>query len=136
MPSATVHSVGSILSTRLVDQQGPMHVSFLHVGQGEWPGLEGCDQHLHAQRFDLILVLSQLRQMLPARQSAEVPVKYQEQPVSCIILKPMHQAIGICQLKVNRLLADLAAHPSRSHIFTHPSSNPGGSQYFGTMRRL
>ncbi len=84
-----MHSVGSILSTRLVDQQGPMHVSFLHVGQGEWPGLEGYDQDFNAQRFDLILVLSQLRQMIAAWQSPEVTVKHQEQPVPSIILKPM-----------------------------------------------
>ena len=113
-----MHSVGSVQSTRLVDQEQPTHVGFLHVGQGDWPSLERDDHDLDVQGIDLLVVLSQLRKMLAARQSPQMPVKHQQQPVSGVVLKSMHVSAGIFQLEFDCGLTDAAAHPSRSHIRT------------------
>lgn len=131
-----MHSVGSVQSTRLVDQEQPTHVGFLHVGQGDWPSLERDDHDLDVQGIDLLVVLSQLRKMLAARQSPQMPVKHQQQPVFGVVLKPMHRTIGIFQLKTDRLFANFAGHASRSHIFTYPFRSSGCSRYFGIMRGL
>jgi len=63
-------------------------------------------------------MLSQLRQMLAAWQSPQMPVEHQQQPVSGVVLESMHVSAGIFQLEFTGDLTDAAAHSYRSHIRT------------------
>jgi len=113
-----LHSVGGIQSTQLVHQERPTHVGFLHVSQGERPGLKCYNQHLDVQGVDLIFMLSQLREMLAARQSAQMPMEHQQQPMSGVILQPMYRTAGILQRKLDCGFASAVVHRFRSQIFT------------------
>jgi hypothetical protein len=59
-------------------------------------------------------MLPQLRQVRPAGRSAEMPVKYQQRPVSAQINKSMHVTLGIWQFKWNGLIACTNRHDMNS----------------------
>ena len=77
-----VHAIGLIYLQRTVDQYRPRQAGFPRVGLDDRAALEGDDDDLDVEFLQLPLVPSQLRQVFSARQSGEVSVKYQQQPVS------------------------------------------------------
>ena len=68
------HPVGAIENTLPVNQQGPRETHLAHVRFGTLPSLERYDHDAQAQPRELVLLPSQLRQVLPTGQSAEVSV--------------------------------------------------------------
>jgi hypothetical protein len=63
------------------------------------PSLERHDHHPEGQPLDLVLVPSQLRQVLAAGQSTQMPVEDHQQPVAPILLEPMDRAGGVLELE-------------------------------------
>lgn len=72
-----------------------------HVGKGPadrptaLPSLERHDYDAQVQPRELTLLPSQLRQVLPAGQSAEVPVEDHQKPVAPVLAKPMDGARSV-----------------------------------------
>ena len=60
-------------------------------------------------------MLPQLRQMFSARQSAEMPVKNQQQPLASVIFKSIHMTIGIAQFERCCRFANRALHVVNIH---------------------
>lgn len=71
----------------------------MDIRHGQRSGIEGDHAHFDIPLDKLLLVLSQLRQMLSARQSSEMPVKDQQQPVAPIIVQPVRAPLGIIERK-------------------------------------
>jgi hypothetical protein len=63
------------------------------------PRLECHDHHPEAQPLDLVFVLSQLRQVLAAGQSVQMPVEDHQQPATPIRLESMDRALRIRELE-------------------------------------
>jgi len=63
------------------------------------PRLECHDHHPEGQPLDLVFVLSQLRQVLAAGQSMQMPVENHQQPVTPILLESMDRALRILELE-------------------------------------
>jgi len=98
-PPATAHPVGAVEDTPPVDQQGPPETRLARVLFGPLPRLEGYDHDPQAQPFRFLFVPPQLRQVLPAGQSAEVSVEDHQEPVAPVVLEPMDGAHGVLQRK-------------------------------------
>ena len=109
-PSTAPHPIGAIEDAPPVDQQGPLEPRLAHVRLGTLSGLERHDDDLEAQPLDLILVPSQLRQVLAAGQSAEVAVEDHQQPAAAKLLDTMHRAGGVCERERDSRRPDLAFH--------------------------
>ena len=104
------HPIGAIENTLPVNQQGPPQTRFAYVRFGTLPSLERDDQDPQAQPFDLFLVPPQLRQMLAAGQSQEVPVEHHQQPVAPVVLETVNGTGDVLQRKWNGGRPDLALH--------------------------
>jgi hypothetical protein len=63
------------------------------------PRLECHHHHPEGQPLDLVLVLSQLRQVLAAGQSVQVPVEDHQQPVTPMRLESMDRTLRILELE-------------------------------------
>ena len=109
-PSTAPHSIGAIEDAPPVDQQGPPETRLAHILLGTLSGLESHDDDLEAQPLDLVLVPSQLRQVLTAGQSAEVAVEDHQQPAAAKLLEPMHRAGGVLQRERDGRRSDQAFH--------------------------
>ena len=109
-PPTMSHPIGAIESTLPVNQQRPPQTRLAHVRFSTLPSLERDDQDPQAQPFDLFLVPPQLRQMLTAGQSHEVPVEHHQQPVAPVLLETMNGTGGVLQRKRNGGRPDLALH--------------------------
>ena len=109
-PSTAPHPIGAIEDPPLVDQQGPPETRLSHVLLGTLSSLERHDDDLEAQPLDLVLVLSQLRQVLTAGQSAQVAVEDHQQPAAAKPLETMHRAGGVLQRERDGRRSNLAVH--------------------------
>jgi len=109
-PSASLHAVGGIQRTRLVNQQRPWQLGSLDIGHCERPRLKRDHQDMQPQRLDFLFVLSQLRQMLSARQSPEMPVKNQQQPVAPVVFQPVRVPLRVMQRKWHGRFAGSILH--------------------------
>ncbi len=98
-PSTTFHPVRRVKIAWLIHQESPTQIGFTDVGLGEQSCFECHDDDFYPKRLNLVLVLSQLRQMLSARQSAEVTMEYQQQPTASVIRKAMKSSTGVRQLE-------------------------------------
>jgi hypothetical protein len=65
-PTTATHFIGAIENPPPVNEQGPPETRVAHVLLGALSGFEGHDDDLEPQLLDLILVPSQLRQVLTA----------------------------------------------------------------------
>lgn len=106
-PSTVTHPIGAVESTLPVNQQGPLETCLAHVLLGTLPSLERYDDNAQAQSLEFVLVPSQLRQVLPAGQSAEVSVKHHQKPAAPVVLQPMDSARGVLQRKFDRRRSDM-----------------------------
>lgn len=109
-PPTMAHPVGCIQGTAPVNQQGPPETRLAHVLFGALPSLERHDYDAQIQPLDLVLVPPQLRQVLAAGQSGEVPVEDHQQPVVPILLETMNGTGGVLQRKRDGGRPDLAIH--------------------------
>ena len=90
-----VHAIGLIHLQRTVDQYRPLQAGVPHIGLDDRAALEGDDDDPNIKLLQLLLVPSQLRQVFPARQSGEVSVKNQQQPVSGVVREPAPAACDL-----------------------------------------
>ena len=95
IPAAAGHAVRFVKPTIGVDQQRPFEVGFAIIRPGEIVPFERYDEHSNSEQLDFLFVLPQLRQVLAARQSAQMAVKHQQQPAAPIILESMNVAVGV-----------------------------------------
>jgi hypothetical protein len=109
-PSTATHPIGAIEDPPPVNQQGPSETRLAHVLLGTLSGLERHNDDLEAQLLDLVLVPSQLRQVLTAGQSTEVAVEDHQQPAAAKLLDTMHRTGGVLQRKRDGRRPDLAFH--------------------------
>ena len=101
------HPIGAVEDTLRVDQHGPLETHLAHILLRTLTGLERHDDDAQAESREFALVPSQLRQMLPAGQSAEVSVEDQQKPPAPVVLQPMDSARGVLQRKVDRSRSDM-----------------------------
>jgi len=109
-PSTAAHPIGTIEDPPLVNQQGPSKTRLAHVFFRTSRSLERHDDDLEPQLLDVVLVPSQLRQVLPAGQSAEVSVEDHQQPVAPVVAQPMDGARGVLQRKFDGRRSGLGRH--------------------------
>ena len=109
-PSTATHPIGAVEPPPPVNQQGPSETRLAHVLLGTLSGLERHDDDLEAQPLDLFLVLSQLRQVLTAGQSAEVAVEDHQQPAAAKLLETIDRTGGVLQRKRDGRRPDLVFH--------------------------
>lgn len=95
-------------------QQRPAQAGRLNIGFGQEIHVKGDDKNLDVESLKFCFMLPQLRQVRPAGRSAEMPVKYQQRPVSAQINKSMHVTLGIWQFKWNGLIACTNRHDMNS----------------------
>lgn len=101
------HPIGAVESPLPVNQQGPLETRLAHILLGSLPNLERHDDNAQAQSLEFVLVPSQLRQVLPAGQSAEVSVKHHQKPLAPVVLQPMDSARGVLQSKFESRRSDM-----------------------------
>ena len=68
-----------------INQKGPGQACLLNVRFGHEVGVKGNDGNVDVSFFELQFVLTQLRHMVTARQSAQMPMKHQQQPTALIV---------------------------------------------------
>ncbi len=109
-PAAVIHTVSVIQGPGFIHQQRPLEVRIPNIGLCKRPRLKRHHGHPHTQVIQLIFDLTQLRQMFAARQSAEMPMKHQQQPVPTIVRQRMHHAVCIGQFKINGCFSAFIIH--------------------------
>ena len=100
--SGVQHAVCVIQRAFFIHKQGPSKICFLNISPCEKVLFKGDNDDFHPQTVQLFLVAPQLRQVSPARQSSEVTVEDQQQPVSGIVLHAVWFAVDIPKKKRNR----------------------------------
>jgi len=109
-PSTAAHPIGTIEDPPLVNQQGPSKTRLAHVFFRTSRSLERHDDDLEPQLLDVVLVPSQLRQVLTAGQSPEMAMKDHQQPAAAKLLEPMNRTDSVLQRKRNGRQPDVALH--------------------------
>jgi len=77
----------------------------LDVRPRERGGLERDDDNGRIEISQSVVVLLQLQQMPSARQSAQVAMKDEQQPMPSVVLEAMRPAVGIAQSEASGRLA-------------------------------
>jgi hypothetical protein len=81
------HPIGPVRFAGIVHEKGPGQRSILDIHSGEEVVFERdhCDSNLPPAK--LLFPITQLRDVRPARESAEVAMKHHQQPTSTVLLK-------------------------------------------------
>jgi hypothetical protein len=97
----SLHAVSAIQFARLVDQQRPIQLRLSNVvhANGTWPKRDHGDANVPSLEF--VFVLSQLRQVLAARQSTQMAMEHQQQPMPAVVCQSMKLAVRIGQFESN-----------------------------------
>lgn len=111
-PASTLHAVGLVELLFGIQQHRPDQPGFLHVCQRHDVVVERNHFDSHIKCFEFGFLLSQLRQMLTAWRSSQVPMKNQQQPVPQIIRQPMNLPVCISEFKRPGLLPNRRFHDS------------------------
>ena len=98
-PGAPLHPVRLVEDTIMIDQQWPGELGVAGIGHGHGTDVDGHQPDVDTQLAELLLVLSQLRQVFTAGQSPQVAVEYKEQPAVSIVLQTMGESVCVAQLK-------------------------------------
>jgi hypothetical protein len=118
-PMSVSHSVSAVQIERLVYQNRPVETCFAGVGVDLGAAFKRHDCDRNIQQRQLVRVLSQLRQVLTARQSTKVPVKYQQQPATGIVLKPVFAPGNVGKLETDGAFSGFRFHSLTSTSFPH-----------------
>jgi hypothetical protein len=92
---APKHPVRVIQAPRVIDEHRPMDTRLLDVGARKRRGLERHDGDGRVEIDEGSFVLLQLQQVPPARQSTEVTMEDQQQPVPLVIFEAMGVTLSI-----------------------------------------
>jgi hypothetical protein len=79
----------------MIDKQRPGQGSFFNVTAGKEVIFKRNHGDFYVSSDEFHLVFTQLRDVRPARQSAKVAVKYQQEPTSCVVLETMALAFAV-----------------------------------------
>ena len=96
-PLAAEHAVPPIKRPRLVDENGPPKARIVRVRARPLAALERHHDDASVEFLERPFVLLQLQQMPAARQSTQVPMEDQEQPVPAVVLEVVETAFRIRQ---------------------------------------
>jgi hypothetical protein len=104
-----------------------MKPGVLRITTGQETRFEGYHHYLDNQSLKLPLVLLQLQQMPPARQSTQVPVKDHQEPATSVVIKTLELSERIDHLEGHGRLSHqivrerifLAHLTDISHLFGH-----------------
>ena len=131
--AAAVHFEHPVQRTRRVDQHRPWKSCFFDIRLCTLGCFECNSRNSHFQQINFSLALLQLQQMLSTRQSHQVPVKNQQQPVAGEIRQPYAPARSSGQLEIwggtsnqefgNRLLRCLMRHVATARAWDRLHSN-------------
>ena len=103
---AMEHPVPSIERPRLVDQNRPPHTRLVRVRAGPWTPLERHHDDTGIEFLKGAFVLLQLQQMPAARQSTQVPMEHQQQPVPSVVFEAVETAFLVWQYEWHRGTTD------------------------------
>ncbi len=110
-PATAFHSVGAIQAAVGIKQDRPGQLRLLRIRPREVLAFKRHHGNLHVAPIEFFLPLSQLRQMIPARQSGQVAMEDQKQPVTTKVVQAMALAANIKQIEVDSRL--VYAHSAR-----------------------
>jgi hypothetical protein len=100
------HPIPAIQAPRVIDDDRPTNARFFGVGARRGAGLERHDYDSDVEVGEGRFVLLQLQQVPAARQSAQMAVKHQQQPVPPVVLETMDPAIGVRKREGDGRMAD------------------------------
>ena len=109
-PLAAEHAVPLVKRPRLVDENGPPNTRSGCVRAGLRPALERHYDDADVEFLKHRFVLLQLQQMPTARQSAQMPMEDQQEPVPAVIVEVVEPTFRIRQRKRHRRITDMYAH--------------------------
>lgn len=98
-PAAPGHPVSVVQRLVGIQNQWPWQPGLFDVRQSHIVGIKRDDFYPNVQFPQPLLLLPQLRQMLPASRSAEMPVKNQQLPVTGIVTVAMNLTIAVLQFE-------------------------------------
>lgn len=112
-PLAAEHAVPAIERPRLVDENRPPEARLVRVRAGPRTALERHHDDAGIEFLKRPFVLLQLQQMPAARQSTQVPMEDQQQPVSAVVFEVVETAFRIRQREWHRgITNECALHDS------------------------
>lgn len=77
-----IHLVGSVERSAVIQEKRPLQCRLRDVGSRQRTVIKGHHHHPRVQLLKSLLLLTQLRQVLAARQSTQVAMKDHQQPFS------------------------------------------------------
>ena len=128
------HPVVPVCFARVIDQKRPGQGSFSHVTAGEEVVFERDHCNFHVPSGEFIFMITQLRDVRPAGQSAEVAVKHQQQPAPTVVRENMNSTTTVPKFErngrfprqlVHRVLSRIGGHLMLGSIlrWTHQNAN-------------
>ena len=110
MPLLTAeHAVPPVERPRLVDENGPPKARIVRVRAGLEATLERDHDDVGIELLERPFVLLQLQQMPAARQSTQVPMEDQQQPVPAVVFEVVESAFPVRQRERHRGITDVCA---------------------------
>jgi hypothetical protein len=97
------HAVGPVQSSAFIDKNRPAKTGFLDVCARGRARLERHHDNMDVKVRERWFLLLQLQQMPSARQSTEMPMEDEEQPMSLAILETVNASIDVRQCKRGRV---------------------------------
>ena len=91
-PVSVSHPVGPVQIERPIQQDRPPQTGVADIRVHRWSAFKRHHSDADAKRIQLVIVRSQLRQVFTTRQSAQMPVEYQQQPMAGVIFDAVHLA--------------------------------------------
>ena len=126
-PPAAEHAVLPIERPRLVDENGPHDAGIVCVRASPRPALERDHDDADIEFLKRRFVMLQLQHMPTARQSSQVPMEDQQQPVPVVVIEVVETTLRIRQCKWHRRITNAYAHWDSSITwFTARSTSPVG----------
>lgn len=95
------HPVIPVCCAGVIDQKRPGQGSICNVTAGEEVVLERDHCDLHVPSGEFIFMITQLRDVRPAGQSAEVAVKHQQQPAPAVVRENMNSTATVPKFERN-----------------------------------
>lgn len=77
-PATAFHSISHIQGAGLVDKHRPRQIGLANVGLRHGPVFESHYNYLHSQSSELVVMLTQLRQVFAAGQSRQMAVEHEQ----------------------------------------------------------
>jgi len=93
------HPVAPVGFAGVVDQEGPGQGSFLDVASGKEAALKRDHRDFHVPPGEFLFPITQLRDVRPARESAEVTVEHHQQPAPSVRFERVASSFAVTMLE-------------------------------------